>query len=142
MITGSFRMLSGAAVVALGLVTVVSAAEIAHAEPPTEKPAATKNSCWGQVTKEFAALAPGTIGTHSSASSPFTPTPPALDPESEDSPPLGRRGVANQSRFLEEIGAVDNGEPGEGGNGEHALANAAGVPGLEETLSCDGPPTP
>jgi hypothetical protein len=113
---------------------------IAHAAPPTEKPAATKNSCWGQVTKAFAALGPGIIGTHTRASSSFTATPTPLGGTGD--PPFDRKGVANQSRFLEDIGVTDAGEPGQGGNGEHALANAAGVPGLEDTLNCDGPPTP
>lgn len=113
-----------AATLALG--TSVVATGVAHAGP-----AATLNSCWGQVTKEFAALGPGTIGEHSSALSPFTPDP------GEG----GRKGVANQSRFLEEIGVVENGEPSEGGNGAHALANASGVPQLAD-MECDGPPVP
>jgi hypothetical protein len=89
------------------------------------------NSCWGQVTKEFAALGPGTIGEHSSANSDFTPDP------GEG----GRKGVANQSRFLEDIGVIENGEPSQGGNGAHALANASGVPQLAD-IECDGPPVP
>jgi hypothetical protein len=121
------QMLLASVVLGAGL----GSAGVLHAAPNKEKPRATMNSCWGQVTKAFAALGPGTIGEHSRASSPFT-----ADPGDG-----GRRGVANQSRHLEEIGATDVGEPGQGGNGDHALANASGVPGLAE-IECDGPPVP
>jgi hypothetical protein len=121
------KMLSATIVLLMGF----GATGVTHAAPNEEKPRATLNSCWGQVTNEFAALGAGTIGEHSRASSPFTPDP-------GDG---GRKGVANQSRFLEEIGVTEVGEPGQGGNGDHALANASGVPGLAE-MECDGPPVP
>ena len=120
------KMLSAALVLGVGL----SAAGVVQAQN-ADKPRATMNSCWGQVTKAFAALGPGTIGEHSSASSEFTPDP------GEG----GRKGVANQSRFLEERGFTEVGEPGQGGNGDHALANASGVPELAD-MECDGPPVP
>lgn len=118
------KMLSGTLVLGAGL----GLTGVAYAAP-----AATMNSCWGQITQEFTELGTGIIGQHSSANSSFTPTP------GEDEPPLGRKGVANQSRFLEEIEVIENGEPSEGGNGEHAIAN--GEP-LGIGQDCDGPPVP
>jgi hypothetical protein len=115
---------------ATGLVVGLGAIGTAHAAANEEKPRATNNACWGAVTKEFAALDQGIIGEHSSSHSPFTPDP--GDP---------RKGVANQSRFLEDIGVAEEGEPGQGGNGDHAMANASGVPGLAD-MECDGPPVP
>lgn len=58
--TRSFGMLSGTAMLG-GAACAISAAEIAHAPPPTDKPAATKNSCLAQVGSAFVALAPGTL---------------------------------------------------------------------------------
>jgi hypothetical protein len=102
-------------------------------------PSANTNQCWGDIASQLGQA--GAMGPHSAASSPFTPTP--EDP---------RRGVANQSRFLEDIGVISTGEPGQGGNGLHAIANGGligSVPGglpsntgdpLTANLICDGTP--
>jgi hypothetical protein len=71
------------------------------------KPAATMNQCWGAIANQMGGA--GIMGTHSSAHSPFTSQP--------------RKGVANQSRFLEETGRIEEGDPKYGGNGFHAIAN-------------------
>lgn len=68
---------------------------------------ATMNRCWGQTTKQFAALGgethPG-LGEHASDPPGFTPG------------DGGRRGVGNVSK--------DHGELSEGGQGMHAIAVA------------------
>lgn len=138
------KMIFAAVVLCVG----IGGMGVVHAAPPTEKPAATKNSCWGQVASAFARLAPGTFGEHSRASSPFTfggdaHATPQDDMAAGEDPPFGRKGVANQSRFLEDIGAISAGEPSQGGNGNHAIANTNNTPlAGTEVANCDGPPTP
>jgi hypothetical protein len=122
------NMLSCAAAVALSL----GLASAAWAKPP-----AAKNSCWGQVANAFARLAPGTMGQHSRAGSPFIFGGAAhAEPAAGGDPPFGREGVAGQTRVL-------GFEPSEGGNGDHAIANTRFTP-LQDTevANCDGPPTP
>ena len=93
-------MLSGAAAAAFGLSLVATVAQAA--------PEAKKNRCWGQVTKQFAALGGEEhqgVGEHAS-DPPFTP-----DPGDGH-----REGVGNVSKTHDELS--------EGGQGAHAIAVA------------------
>jgi hypothetical protein len=70
------------------------------------------------------------LGTHSKASSPFNPTP--ADP---------RIGVANQGLLLEEQGRIEEGDPAEGGMGNHAIfvgSIAGSITPTGEPIVCDG----
>jgi len=121
------KMLSTGLVItfALGTTGVVYAAE------------ASTNQCWGDIASQLAQR--GQMGQHSSSHSVFTPNP------GEG----GREGVGNQSRLLAEQGRIETGEPGQGGNGLHAIANGAlvgfidpvtGGPGSGDPILCDGTP--
>ena len=90
---------------------------------------ATNNECWGDIANQMGQL--GAMGVHSAASSPFNPTP--------DDP---RIGVANAN-------TTEDGEPGDGGIGNHAIRVGGFVGGnltdndgniIEEDLLCDGTP--
>ena len=118
----ALRLFSTSILIALG----VGVAGVAHASKQ-----ATNNQCWGDLAHQMGQL--GLMGVHSAASSPFNPTP--AEP---------RLGVANQGRTL----GGDEFEPGNGGQGNHAIAvgklasilkdrdgQALGVP-----LVCDGTP--
>lgn len=84
------------------------------------EPDATLNQCWGDIASQFAQR--GLVGEHSRAGSDFTSQP--------------RDGVANQGI---EIGA---GEPGDGGNGQHAILVGDIVDDFigGEPILCDGTP--
>jgi hypothetical protein len=91
-------------------------------------PAATNNQCWGDLAHQMGEL--GIMGTHSKASSPFNPTP--ADP---------RIGVANQGLLLEEQGRIEEGDPAEGGMGNHAIfvgSIAGSITPTGEPIVCDG----
>lgn len=123
----TFRMFSTSALIAVG-VGVVGAAHASNE--------ATNNQCWGDLAHQMGQK--GLMGIHSAASSPFNGTP--------ENP---RIGVANQGRFLETIGVIDEGDPGEGGQGNHAIAvgsiaflllDGNGQPIGGPPLLCDGTP--
>lgn len=119
------RLFSTSILIALG----VGVAGVAHASKQ-----ATNNQCWGDLAHQMGQH--GAMGIHSAASSPFNATP--------ENP---RRGVANQGRFLEQIGVIDEGDPGQGGQGNHAIAVggiASILPDRDGTIGvpllCDGTP--
>jgi hypothetical protein len=82
--------------------SLVLAIVLCFAPAAEASPEAKINQCWGDISNQMGTL--GLMGVHSAASSPFNATP--EDP---------RVGVANQGR------KINAGEPGEGGNGIHAI---------------------
>ena len=116
------RLFSTSILVAVG----VGVAGVAHASKQ-----ATNNQCWGDLAHQMGQL--GLMGVHSAASSPFNATP--------EGPRLG---VANQGRTL----GGDEFEPGNGGQGNHAITVGAIASILKDRdgqpigvpLLCDGTP--
>lgn len=86
------------------------------AGPAAAQDDATLNRAWGDIASQVARA--GIMGEHSSAASPFTPSP--------DNP---RRGVGNVSK--EDFGPLS-----EGGQGLHAITNGGrlGSPNLDPSL--------
>ena len=110
---------------ALTLAAAMLAPSAAHASK-----AATNNQCWGDLAHQMGQF--GIMGTHSAASSPFNATP--NDP---------RFGAANQGRLLEDQGRIEEGAPGEGGMGNHAIlvGSIAGIITPNgRPIECDGTP--
>jgi hypothetical protein len=97
-------------------------------------PSAKINQCWGDISSQMGQL--GAMGVHSAASGAFNSTPAAGPNAPADAGP--RLGVANQGRS---IGA---GEPGDGGNGIHAITvgglvdDAAANPFFPDVVTKDG----
>jgi hypothetical protein len=128
----SLKLSSASTLIALGVgIASVAHAQTAATDQPaaTDKPAATNNECWGDIANQVGQL--GVMGVHSAASSPFNPTP--EDP---------RLGVANQGLLLEQQGKITEGDPGQGGMGNHAIfvGGLAGGPISSNDLLCDGTP--
>jgi len=124
------KLFPASLVLAIGLVM----AGMAQAQ---EQPPATTNQCWGDVASEMGQR--GIMGQHSSSHSVFTPDP-------GDG---GREGVANQNQVLADDGVISTGDPGEGGNGLHAIAvgelvgtinPVTGAEGTADPIVCDGTP--
>jgi hypothetical protein len=156
--TATWRMLSGAAAVALGL--SVAASSMAQETPrATNDPAVggQLNQCWGQVASQTAQMGGddnipgGGLGSHSrsttaannvggfaSDNNDFDITLNEVNAEGNH----GRDGVGNVS-----AGPIHNTNPGDGGNGQHAINNgnlaAALDPvdgqGAGEQIPCDVP---
>lgn len=92
----------------------------------TASPDARMNQCWGDIASQVGQE--GVMGQHSRAKDPLG------RPESQP-----RLGVANQGRFLEDNGIIEEGDPGQGGIGNHAIVVGGlfgTLPG-EEPLTCD-----
>jgi hypothetical protein len=129
--TTTWRMLSGAAAVALGL-GLASAAWAGQTTRAEQDPAVpgNLNKCWGQIASQTAKLDTpdgtngGAFGQHSRSTQAaninggFA----AGDAGIRFNEDGGRQGVGNVSADVEQR---HNTSPGDGGNGVHAINNAA-----------------
>jgi hypothetical protein len=141
--SGSFRMLSGAAAVALG-VSLTGAAS-AQQDPSV---GGQLNQCWGQVASQTAKLETpdgtkgGGMGQHARSTQAADQNGGFANSDNgfgitfnvkEDGGNAGRAGVGNATR-----GSPHFAEPGDGGNGQHAINNSSddvnGL-GLSNTLN-------
>ena len=143
--TATWRMLSGAAAVALGL-SVATTGMAQETPKDTNDPAVggQLNQCWGKVASQLAQqgrdgdIPGGGLGSHSRSTmaannvggfasdiNAFGITLSQLDPETGNH---GRDGVGNVS-----AGPPHNTNPGDGGNGQHAINNG-GLAGTRSEL--------
>ena len=123
--TGSFRILSCAAAVALS---------VGLAIPASAQDSPQLNQCWGQIASQTAKLATpdgtsgGGMGQHARSTQAADRNGGFANSDNgfeitfnvkQDGGNAGREGVGNATR-----GEPHNAEPGEGGNGRHAINNA------------------
>lgn len=137
--THPWRMLSGAAALALGL-GLATTAWAAQVERVEQDPAVhgNLNKCWGQVASQTAKLDTpdgtngGALGQHSRSTQAaninggFAATGNGFNIQFNVDG--GRDGVGNASA---DVDGFHHTNPGDGGNGQHAMNNA----GLAETLN-------
>jgi hypothetical protein len=152
--TAPWRMLSGAAAMALGLGLATTAWAASPQDPDT---GGQLNQCWGQVASQTAQLDTpdgtngGGLGQHSRSTQAANKNGGFASDDNEfgitfnvkeDGGNAGRDGVGNVSSS-----PPHNTHPGDGGNGQHAINNGGLAAALDpvdgqgagEAITCDVP---